>query len=219
MLSYPSGSGRATGTYTLLHHFSRVSGGAHLCPDLVVRLFHVYSHRQRMLFVRKVILNLLGDGDHLVSSGAVLPKVCLLWKEYVVLLLLPYHSSVDQSFHDFAHTTGEADRTPAVCVRPVRALLVDRYHVRFWPALMDMPCLQAVIEDCQEFGLCFGAKVFQNIVGNFVRARRLLVLQGFHGFFKLLSLKRSVHILRGDLLHLGGFLFYHVLAASCSLVS
>ena len=125
--------------------------------------------------------------------------------------------SVDLSFHDFAHSTGEADRTATVCVRSILALLVHGYHVSFSPALRDMPSLPAVTEDSQVFGLCFSARVFQHLLGNFVRTRRFFVLQGFRGFFKLLCAKRPVHI-QVDLDHLGGSRFHHVLAASCCLV-
>ncbi|KAL8566937.1 hypothetical protein ACOMHN_059737 [Nucella lapillus] len=50
----------------------------------------------------------------------------------------------------------------AIAVSPgfVVALLVDGHHVSFSPALWNMPCLPAVVEESKEFGLCFGAKVF-----------------------------------------------------------
>ena len=138
------------------------------------------------------------------SSGqcrTVLLKACLLWSDDV-LLQVPYQASVDHSFHEFAHTTGEADRTVAVCIYLVLALRVDGYHVSFSPALRNMPCLPAVVEDSQEFGLCFGAKVFQHLIGNFVGARGILVLQGFQGLFKLLCVKWAVHVFRWILISL-----------------
>ena len=104
-----------------------------------------------MLFILEAILDLLGNVGHLVLSGMVLPKACLLWSDDVVLLQVPYQASVDHSFHEFARTTGEADRTVAVCICSVLALLVDGYHVSFSPALRNMPCLPAVVEDSQEF--------------------------------------------------------------------
>ena len=140
-------------------------------PDPVICLLHVYPHCQSMLFILEAILDLLGNVRHLVLSGMVLPKACLLWNDDVVLLQVPYQVSVDHSFHEFTHTTGEADRTVAVCICSVLALLVDGYHVSFSPALRNMPCLPAVVEDSQEFGLCFGAKVFQHLIGDFVWAR------------------------------------------------
>ena len=65
--------------------------------------------------------------------------------------------TVDSSFPEFAHTNGEADRTVAVYVRSVLALLENGYQVSFSSALRDMPYLPAVVEDSQEFGLCFSA--------------------------------------------------------------
>ena len=121
-------------------------------PDPVICLLHVYPHHQSMLFILKAILDLLGNLGHLVFSGTVLLKACLLWSDDVVLLQVPYQASVDHSFHEFAHTTGEADRTVTVCICSILALLVDGYHVRFSPALRNMPCLPAVVEDSQEFG-------------------------------------------------------------------
>ena len=99
-----------------------------------------------MLFILKAILNLLGNVGHLVFSGTVLPKACLLWSDDV-LLQVPYQASVDHSFHEFARTTGEADWTVAVCICSVLALHVDGYHVGFSPALRNMTCLPAVVED------------------------------------------------------------------------
>ena len=96
----------------------------------------------------------------------MLPKARLLWSDDVVLLQVPYQASVDQSFHEFAHTTGDFDSTVAVCVCSILALLVDGNHVNFSPALRNMSCLTAVVKDSQEFGLCFGAKVFQHLTGN-----------------------------------------------------
>ena len=85
-------------------------------PDLVVHLLHVYPHHQNMLFVLKAILNLLGSVGHLAFSRTVLLKACLLWSDDDVLLQVPYQASVDQSFHEFARTAGEAGRTKAVCI-------------------------------------------------------------------------------------------------------
>ena len=72
-----------------------------------------------MLFILEAILDLLGNVGHLVLSGTVLPKTCLFWSDDVVLLQVPYQASVDHSFHEFAHTAGEADRTVAVCMSPL----------------------------------------------------------------------------------------------------
>ena len=155
-----------------------------------------------MLFILEAILDLLGNVRHLVLGGMVLPKACLLWSDEVVLLQVPYQTSVDYSFHEFAHTIGKADRTVAVCIGSVLALLVDGYHVSFSPALRNMPCLPAVVEDSQEFGLCFGAKVFQHLIDDFVWARGLLVLQGFQGLFKLLCVEWAVHVFRWILISL-----------------
>ena len=77
-----------------------------------------------MLFILKAILDLLGNVDHLVFSRTVLPKACLLWSDDV-LLQVPRQASVDYSFHEFARTTGEADRTVAVCFCSILALHVD----------------------------------------------------------------------------------------------
>ena len=115
---------------------------------------------------------------------------------------MPYQEIADQSYHEFAHTTDEADRTVAVCVALILALLVDGYHVSLPPALRDMPCLPAVVEDSQGFGLCFSAKVFQHLIGNCVGARRFLVLLGFQGFFKLLCVRQPVHLFRWILITL-----------------
>ena len=167
-------------------------------PDPVICLLHVYAHCQCMLFILEAILDLLGNVHHLVLSGMVLPKACLLWSEEVALLQVPFQASIDHSFHEFAHTTGarEADRTVAVCICSVLALLVDEYYVSFSPALRSMPCLPAVVENSQEFGLCFGAKVFQHLICDFVWVRGLLVLQGFQGLFKLLCVEWAVHVFR-----------------------
>ena len=124
----------------------------------------------------------------------MLPKACLLWSD-VVLLQVPFQPHVDQSFHAFA-PTDEADRTIGVCICSIFVLLVNEYHVSFSPALRNMPYLPAVVEDSQEFELCFGAKVFQHLIGNFVGARRLLVLQGFQGILKLHCVKWAVHVFR-----------------------
>ena len=115
-------------------------------PDPVICLLHVYPHCQCMLLILEAILDLLGNVRHLVLSGMVLPKACLLWSDEAVLLQVPYQASVDHSFHEFAHTTGEADRTVAVSICSVLALLVDGYHVSFSPAPRNMPCLQLLLK-------------------------------------------------------------------------
>ena len=48
-----------------------------------------------MLFILKAILNLLGNVGHLVFSGTVLLKACLLLSDNVVFLWVPYQVSVD----------------------------------------------------------------------------------------------------------------------------
>ena len=116
-------------------------------PDLVIRLFHVYPHRQSMLFSLKFTLDLQGNIGYLVFSGTVLLEVCLFWSVDFVLLQVPYQASVDHSFPEFAYATGQADRMVAVCVRSVLAVLLDGFHVGFSPALRDMPCLPPVIGD------------------------------------------------------------------------
>ena len=131
-------------------------------------LLHVYPHRQSMLFIPKIILDLLGNVDRLVFGRTVLPKACLLWSDEVVLLPVPYQASVDLSSHEFANTTGETERTIAVCISSILAILVDGHHVSFSPALRNMPYLPAVVEHSREFGLCFGDQVFQHLIGNFV---------------------------------------------------
>ena len=154
-----------------------------------------------MLFILEAILDLLGNVGYLVLSGTVLPKARLLWSDDVVLLQVPYQASVYQSFHEFAHTTGEADRTIAVCICSILAL-VDGYRVSFSPALRNTPCLSTVVEDSRDFGLCFGVKVFQHLIGNFVGDRRLLVLQGVQGLYKLFCVKLAVHVFRWILISL-----------------
>ena len=84
-------------------------------PDLIVYLFHVYPHHQSVLFLL-AILNILGNLGHQVFSGTVLLKACLLLSDDVVHGQMPYQPCVDHPFHEFAHTTGQADRTVVVCV-------------------------------------------------------------------------------------------------------
>ena len=120
----------------------------------------------------------------------------------MLLLQVPYQASVDHSFHEFANTTGETDRTVAVCVCLVLAILVDGYHVSFSPTLGNVPCLPPVIEDSQEFELCFGPKVFQHLTDNFVRDRSQFVPQGFQGFSKLLCVTHAICIFRRILITL-----------------
>ena len=68
----------------------------------------------------------------------------------------------------------------AVRVCSVLTLLVDGYHVSFSRRLWGTcPVFQVLLKDFQEFGLYFGAKVFQHLLGNFVGARRFLVSRGF----------------------------------------
>ena len=157
-----------------------------------------------MLFILEAILNLLGNVHHLVLNGMVLLKACLLWSNDVVLLQVPYQASVDHSFHEFAHTTGEADRTVAVCICSVLALLVDGYHVSFSPALRNMPCLPALVEDSQEFGLCFGAKVFQHFIGDLAGPGDFLSFKVFRASSNsfVLKLEWAVHVFRWILINL-----------------
>ena len=121
----------------------------------------------------------------------MLPKVCLLWSDDVVLLQVPYQANVDHSFHEFALTTGEADMTVAVCICSVLALLVDGYHVSFSPALRNMLCLPAVVEDSQEFGLCFGAMVILSGPGDFLS-------------FKVFRASSNSFVLNGQFMYFGG---------------
>ena len=82
-----------------------------------------------------------------------------------------------------------------------------------------MPCLPAVVEDSQEFGLCFGVKMFQHLIGDFVWARGLLVLQGFHGLFNLICVKWAVHVFRWILVSLVVLDFIMYLLPTVVLVS
>ena len=70
-----------------------------------------------------------------------------------------------------------------------------------------------------EFELCIDAKMFQDLLGYFVRARKLLFLQGFQGFCRLLVLKDLCLLYSGGSWSPCWVLIYRVLAASSCLLS
>ena len=84
----------------------------------------------------------------LLWNGAA--KTFLLWSGNVVFQV-PYQACVDRSFHEFAHTTGGADRTVAVSVCSILTLLVDWYHVCFSPALRTCPVFQLLLKISRSF--------------------------------------------------------------------
>ena len=145
-----------------------------------------------MLFILKANLGLLGNVGYLVFNRTILPKTCPLWSDDD-LLHVSYQASVDQSFHEFAHTTGEAELDD-ICL-----YLLDPCLSFGWVSCQLLASSEehALYSSCWwTFPEIWTVLVPRSSISLIILLGPGNVFQDFQGFFKLLCVKQAVQVLR-----------------------